>query len=431
MAFAAIVNLTIALEVSQGVARFYASESDRARQIGYASSAFWFTVGSYSLFALAALGFAPVVAESIMGQKNLEAAFKIGVVHIWANGLFYLIQNQFRWELRSAHYASVSIVMSVVTALVSVWLTWFLDFGLLGLLSGLAVGSVTGTVMGLYWLRASIRITFSASQLRQMLRFSTPLVVSGVSVWLTLYADRLMIQSLLSVEQVGLYGIGFRVASLAGLVIMGFQAALTPLVYLHYQKNETPEQLAEIFRLFFFFFLVILLFLGIYAIDLLRIMTTPEFYASSVVVIYLVPAILLSSMYVFSPGIAIAKKTHLVVWINVIGGTLNISLNFFLIPFFGIEGAALATLISYFSVFMLYLHYGQRYYRIPHRWWSIIVPFIVTVIFLVVFRLMAWSDAMRWSYGVAVLFSITAVAVASGLVGADVIRQVSRVFRYR
>ena len=38
------VRLTVALEVSQGVARYYLDEKDHNRQVLYASTAFWFTL---------------------------------------------------------------------------------------------------------------------------------------------------------------------------------------------------------------------------------------------------------------------------------------------------------------------------------------------------------------------------------------------------
>ena len=431
MAFAAFVNLTIALEISQGVARFYASEPDRTRQIEYVSSAFWFTSACYSVFAVVALSFAPAISGLIMGKNGEEATFSIGVAYIWANGLFYLIQNQFRWELRSSHYALVSIVMSVVSASASIFLIWFLDFGLKGLIAGLFIGSAMASVLGLYWLRASIRFAFNTLLLRQMLRFSAPLVLSGVTVWFGLYADRLMIQRMLSVEHVGLYGIGFRYASMAGLVILGFQAALTPLVYTYVNQKETPAHLAQIFRIFILFFLLISLCLTIYALDILRIMTTPDFYSSADVVVYLVPAILLASMYIFSPGIAIAKKTHLVVWINVIGGAVNIALNYLLIPIFGITGAASATFIGFLLVFTLYLVFGQRFYHIPHSWWSIAVPVIITATLLVIFKSVIWTDAMRWSFGVVAVVTVTGVGIFSGLIRTDEIRRVSNFLRFR
>ncbi|MRR07515.1 MAG: polysaccharide biosynthesis protein, partial [Deltaproteobacteria bacterium] len=86
------------------------------------------------------------------------------------------------------------------------------------------------------------------------------------------------------------------------------------------------------------------------------------------VVILLAPALLLSNMYIFAPGISISKKNYYKIWISVSVAALNTILNFIMIPIFGITGAALATLISAFALFLAYMSLGQKFYFIPHNW---------------------------------------------------------------
>jgi len=368
MVFAGFVNLTVALEVSQGVARYYVSEQDAERKILYASTAFWFTVFCYTLFLILALIFSTGLSRFVMGAHGLESIFRIGMIYIWLNGVSYLIQNQFRWELRSNSYAVVSLLVTCVTAAVTVTLSYILSWGLAGILYGLVAGALVGCVYGLWYLRNTFRFRFQTDRLTDMLRFSAPLVPSGIAVFVSLYVDRLMINHFLSLDEVGVYGIGFRVASTVGLVMVGFQSALTPLVYVHYREKQTPQQLALIFRLFLVSALLIFLFLSLFAKEIMQLITTSAYYSAATVVIYLVPAILLSNMYIFAPGIAIAKKTHLILYINVGGAVLNAAFNWLLIPQLGIAGAALATLLGYACVFAAYMSISQRLYFVPHQW---------------------------------------------------------------
>lgn len=368
MVFAGLVNLTVALEVSQGVARYYVSEPDADRKVLYASTAFWFTVFCYTLFLIVALMFAPALSRLVMGAQGLENMFRIGTVSIWLNGIFYLVQGQFRWELRSKHYAAVSLLVTCVTAVVAVTLAYYFEWGFAGILCGSVAGALVGCVYGVWHLRNSFRPCFQMDRLKDMLRFSAPLVPSGIAVFVSLYVDRLMINHFLSLDEVGLYGIGFRLASTVGLVMVGFQAALTPLVYVHYREEQTPQQLALIFRWFLVFALLIYLFLSLFASEILHFITTPAYYSAATVVVYLVPAILLSNMYIFAPGISIAKKTHLILYINLCGAVLNAGLNWLLIPKLGITGAALATLLGYACVFAAYMSISQRLYFVPHQW---------------------------------------------------------------
>ncbi len=428
MVFANIINLTIALEVSQGVARYYAEEKSTERKILYASSAFWFSLACYSIFLVLMWLGTDYLASYIMGQTGRETAFRIGLFFIWSNGLFLLIQNQLRWELRSREYAIVSLLMSFVGAGVSVWLAYYLHRGIDGLLIGMISGCFAGNVLGIYLLRTSFRFQFSMYRLSEMLSFSAPLVISGVASWFSLYVDRMMISYFLSIDDVGLYGIGYRLASVVNLLMIGFQSSLAPLIYSHYKNTDTPVQLERIFRFFMAFALLVYLGLTLFAFDILRIFTTESYLGGAAVVSYLVPAMLLANMYIFAPGISLAKKTHYFIWINLGGAFLNIVFNILFIPFFGIIGAALATMISYLIVFTTHMVLSQRFYPVPHHWRAIAgcAAFV---------SLMSWGwpqlfsgALMHWTTNLAAIVLYILVTVKVGLISLDELhRGVSKV----
>lgn len=369
--FGSLIALTVALEVSQGVARFYQDEQTDDGRKAFASTALWFTVLMFTAFLIASLAFAPDLSLIVIGAPHLENVFRFGVVFIWVNGLFYLLKVQLRFELRSKAYSAISIVHSLSTAGASVLLAYVFHFGIYGFLAGMIIGTAAGALLGLWYLKATFQLHFDFIKLKTMLSFSIPLVPSSIAVFVSMYIDRLMINYYLSLEEVGLYGIGFRIASISTLALIGFQMALTPLVYKHYKDLETPHQLATIFRTFLAIAIVIFLILALFADVALWILTTPAYYAASQVVVFLVPAILLSQMYIFAPGIGIAKKTHLFIWINVGGAILNTFFNWILIPQFGYVGAGIATLLGYVCVFGVYMYCSQKLYYVPHNWKAI------------------------------------------------------------
>jgi len=418
LVFGGLVNLTVALEVSQGLARFYPDEPDSARKRAYASSALWFSVGCYGLFVLAALANSAVLSTWVTGQNGLEPVFRVGVIHIGLSGIFCLLQNQFRWELRSRRYAETSLLLTFVTAGSALWFTYGLGWGLAGLLWGMVLGGVAGTVYGGWWLRHSFALEFDRHRLWEMLRFSMPLVLSGIVVWANIYIDRMMINHYLSLNEVGLYGIGYRLSSVVGLLIAGIQMALMPLVYAHHREPDTPLQLERIFRFFLAGALLMFLGLSLFARDILVIMTTPNFYSSAALVIYLVPAAMLAQMYIFAPGIGIARKTHLFFWFNLAGVIVNGTLNWVLIPMLGISGAAIATLASSACVFALCMVISQRLYPVPHGWGRLVMATILALALAILIPGMAPAGAMHWFLNI-----VGIVVMACGLIMMGLIRQ--------
>lgn len=368
LVFSSLVSLTLCLEVYQGLARAYIDATTSSKRVLLASSALWFSVGSYLLFSVVMLVNTSIFAEMILAQAGLEWCFRVGIIYIAVNGIFYLIHNQFRWQLRSREYALVSFVHSIATAGLCITFTYFMDFRLLGFLVGMLLGSLSAMLLAVVMLRGTFEFVFCQARLLEMLKFSTPLVLSSISIWASLYIDRLMISYFMSVSEVGIYGIGNRFSSVIGLLMVGFQGALTPLIYANYKNPQTPEQISRIFRAFVFLSIMSLMAIFFFRLELLRVFTTPDFYAAAEVIPYLASAILLNNMYIFFPGVDIARKTTLIIWISLLGCGLNIVLNIILIPPLGLTGAALATLLSCSGALCARIVASGKFYPVPHRW---------------------------------------------------------------
>jgi O-antigen/teichoic acid export membrane protein len=430
--FGSFVNLTVAFEISQGIARYYADGPTAESKVLYASTAFWFTCFCYLIFAVLALANSDWLSKFITGDTHYQMALNIMVLYLTVNGLFYLVQNQFRWELRSKVYSLVSIVFSLVTASSAIMFAYVFKLGLEGILLGMLTGSLVATTVGLWNLKESFRLKFSSKCLKEMLAFSTPLVPSGIAVFVSLYVDRVMLNHFYSLNEVGLYSIGYRLASISGLVMVGFQGALTPLVYKHYKDAATPEHLATIFRYFIVFALFVFLGLALFTQEILWALTTEAYYPAGALVIYMVPATLLANMYIFAPGIGIVKKTKYILYINVVGAMANVSLNWLLIPCFGMEGAAIATLLGSFFVFSCYMVLSQKFYHVRHQW----KPIVISVLLVCLLASMGQNLVSEDSGFIWVILSKLLLVICgaifiilAGLVKQDEIKRVLKVFR--
>lgn len=424
LVFANIVALTISLEINQAVSRFFVTEDDQKRKVVYSSTALWFTFFCYTTFLLPCTLFSKNISFWILGRQGLESAFQLGLVYIWVMGIFHLLQNQFRWEFRPIHYACCSILHASVTATIAVWFTWFENLGLDGLLLGMITGGIAAISYGFCFLRKSYKLRFEYTYLKKMLSYSWPLVPSGIAVWVSTYIDRMMINSFLTVEDVGLYGVGFRLASVVGLMLIGFKGALTPLVISHHKEMETPKKLEKIFRGFLALSLFMYVAVALFAYDLIRLLADDSFHAGAQVVVFLIPAILLSKMYIFAPGISIAKKTKLLFWTNTFGAFVNIVLNYVLIPTLGIKGAALATMTGYFCVFVAFMAFSQRFYYVPHNWKLILALSSIAAVTVLLVPKLDFFFLNRWTLNLLALMLFSLICLLLGTIKRSEIQQV-------
>lgn len=366
--FAALINLTVALEISQGMARSYAeiqTEEGRAR---YASTALWFSVAAYLLFTVVAILFSQPLTHLLLDSGEWEWIFKVAVIAISANGVSFFLQNQLRWLLKPLAYAVCSIVYAITTTGISIFLIAWLNWGVIGVFYGQIIGAFISGLLAWLFARKMFKMTFDISKCLEMLEFSVPLVPSSISVLVANYIDRIAIKSFMTLSDVGIYGVGFRFASVVNLLMVGFYSALTPLIYQHYRKESTPGELERIMRYFLTGTLPLIMVVSLFSQEIVRTFAAREYYSAWTVIPLLAIASVLSRMYIFAPGLDIAKKTKIIASINIIAALVNVALNIILIPSMGIAGSALATVAGSCIMFSLYMIASQKHYPAPHRW---------------------------------------------------------------
>jgi O-antigen/teichoic acid export membrane protein len=382
-----LVLLTVAIEISQAVARFLPEGTDEER-IAIASTALVFSVGAYAIFGVVGWIAATEIRTWLIGDAADDLTVRLAVVATCLNGIFQLTAGVLRFQLRASRFAIATLSSSVVTIAVGVLLLTVAGMGIDAIFVGQIVGGMIGILFCAAFSRRLYRPILDFEWLGPMLRFSAPLVPSSIGVFVLLFVDRFAISQLMTVADVGVFGIGYRLASAVSLLSVGAQMAVTPLVYARHADPATPKALEQIFRHFVAAALLVGLVLSLFAEDILRIITTPAYFGGAVVVPLLVPALFLANLYVFMPGLEIAKRTAAFAVINLSGALLNLALNFLFIPILGILGAALATLTSAAAVFTALAIASQRVYPVPHRWPRLLAALASTVaVYVAVTRL--------------------------------------------
>ena len=378
--FVVLVKVIFALEINQGVARYFSDTKDRAERTKYASTGLWFAVGALGLFLLGSWVLAADGSELLLGSSGDASLFRLGALYAFSYGLLDVVQNQLRWQLQPSSFAVTVVLQTALSVAVSLGLILVFDAGAAGMIYGYFAGTTIGALIGLYFARKSFSLTFDVGKLKEMLSFSFPLVIVVLGSTSMRYVDRIAIKELLSVDDVGLYAVAFRIAALMTLVTIGVQGALTPLVFSYFRDERTPAELARIFRYFLLISLTAFIGLSLFPDVAVKALAGPEFSGAATLVPLLAAAILLSGLYIFTPGLWIAKKTGRVALINITSAALNGGLNFILIPFWGISGAAWATVASASLRFGAQMVSSQRIYHVPHQWRALGPAFGVSVL---------------------------------------------------
>ncbi|MGH7180805.1 MAG: oligosaccharide flippase family protein, partial [Nitrospiraceae bacterium] len=398
----ALLNLVLPLEVSQGMVRLQADEKDLRRKADYASTAFWFTASVFGGFVVLAWITREYLSRWLFGASGYELVFSLAVLAMTFNALLYVVQNQLRFNLQSRAFGLSNVLLALVTMAGSVALIVGLSTGVSGYFIASLGGNVVALVFGVAMVSKPrvVDLRFNPVQLREMLAFSAPLVLSGVAVYLTSYADRWLVRYWLGLESLGLYGVAFRIASVTGVVVASLQMAITPLVLRNYSDPQTPLVLRTLLTCLLAAILPAVGLLAALSKELVVFFAGSNFEAAAPAAGWLSLGVVLTSLYVFAPGMGLAKQTKRIALVNGAVSGCNVTLGLVLIPILGIMGAALAYVAGGLAMITLYFKGSHRFYAIPYPFRRYTASLMVILIVLTVFavsdlqlswRLVVWA----------------------------------------
>lgn len=195
----------------------------------------------------------------------------------------------------------------------------------------------------------------SKSVMKELLRFCLPLVPSTVFWWVTSVSDRYMVAFMRSEAENGLYAVAYKIPTLLTYVVTIFNDAwkLSAVSDADNEKERAGfySQIYKYYQSIMFMGGAALCF---FSWIISRILFAEGFREAWIFVPILTVATVFTAFDTFlGSAYFTVKKTGMSFYTSLIGAVLNIVLNFLLIPNYGAMGASVATLASYFAVFII------------------------------------------------------------------------------
>ena len=187
---------------------------------------------------------------------------------------------------------------------------------------------------------------------------SFPVLLSIISIVIYMRIDQVMINLLLSEKDVGIYSVSVRIVEMFHFIPKIIMVSYLPILLI--SKNYTFE-LIKINSLLFKISILFIFFIFVLSKYITSILFG-EIYMESVLTTILLS---ISLIFVFF-GVAnehwyISKNLQKYYALNVfIGAITNIILNYFLIPSFGISGAAYSTILTYLLIIFLFDIFNKK-----------------------------------------------------------------------
>ena len=279
-----------------------------------------------------------------------------------------LVQEILRSSERVVPLVGLKIGQFVLAAGFTIWFVAGLKQGTEGallarLIATLVVGTISAAVLVKF-----VHFSFDRSLLKQALAYSLPLLPHFLSFGILMASDRIILGWYLPLSEVGIYTIGFQIGSVLMFFLLAGNNSLIPLFgQLNITDRQAVEKLVRIITYYIFGLTFIGLGIALFSPFIINLLTPVSYHAAAMVVPWIVLGYLFMALYLPSSHVItlIAGETRRIGIYTSGAATLNIGLNIWLIPKFGMMAAAITTAATYLVLFITVFLYAQSKQPLP------------------------------------------------------------------
>ena len=291
---------------------------------------------------------------------------------------FNVIDCYFQSQVQSKYVVIVQFIQLLITSLIKIFLIinkatliWFaivflIDQALLAIL-----------LLSIYRWKKEWFSVFSVrwELAKQLFTNAWPLIFSGMMVSIYMKIDLIMIKEMLDAKAVGIYAAAVKLCEVLYFLPVVVMSSLFPAI-VEARKKDLIVYRKQVYRIYEIMIgataivAIITTFLADWIVNILYGSIYQE--AATILQIY-IWAFVFVSLGVVSSKYLVAENLEIyAMYRSILGAIINITLNWYLIPIYGIKGAAIATLITQIFVAYLFLFCFQS---TRYNFWTVTSAF--------------------------------------------------------
>jgi O-antigen/teichoic acid export membrane protein len=360
----------------QALMTFYQQAGNDRERRQVVSATFLLVVGSCLAGGAAALVFSPYLGTWLTPDLSTSARapapflLRLAVLGILLEPLCLIPLALMQARSESAGYVLVVVGQFILRIGLCILLVRYLHWGVTGTLTATAAtGALFGLTLSLRELGKGLAWP-AIHHLRALVAFSLPMLPGGLCFFLLHHGDRFFLLHYCSTSDVGLYGLGYKVAMVVG------SFSLTPLYMVWsarlYGVARQPDS-ANVFGRVFTRILAAYLFVGLglclFAKEVVIFLGGPDYRAAA----WFVPPVVFACFFqsassLMDAGFYVRHRTGVKLAITMATTAVMLLLYCTLIPRWGSKGAALATLGGFTFLSLATFFVTQRMFPVHYEW---------------------------------------------------------------
>ena len=334
---------------------------------------------------------------------NVTTVILIGLTS-YGHAIVNFAQTCFIYEKKALSNLVLSLSVSITTVLLSVYLiNIFSDSNrYYGRMIGMAIPYCVIALILFIIIYKKSPVGYDNKYWKYGIVVGGPILFHSLSQIILVQSDRVMMQMIgISSSEIGIYSMFYTLTAVLSTILGALNNSWCPFYYDDI-NNENWILIEKKSKNYIELFTVLCVGFLLLSREVSYLMADSSYWRGINIIPLLSIAVYFTFMYQFPVNFEFFyKKTKLISICTVCTALLNVILNAFLIPKYGMYGAALATAISYFVLFVAHYysvtHMKNHFYHI--RMNTFVLGFIGLFLGIVMFYLLSSYWYIRWILG--------------------------------
>lgn len=353
--FATILGWFLGLQIFSGMWRYY-YELDGENQTKLVKSSFGFSIIiNFIILTLTIIIIQFPIVKNLGYNNILIIVLVASFVGYFANQGVSIL----RLQRKATVFLKLNISQSILYFILVILFVVVFRQGIVSIFYGQLIAGIFLLIIFFFFMGNSKYLSFSYDKelTKKMLAFSIPLIPANLAMWVLNSSDIFFIKHFYTMSDVGIYAFSYKIVMVVQvLLVIPISQAWTPFIFSRIKdKDFIKKKINQMLQLFFAAGFILVIFLSFFTKDILSLFAK-EGYLEGTKIIFVagLSYIMYGGCMLMAIGYHISEKTKLLPKYFAYGAITNIILNYFFIKWFGLMGAAIATFLSFFLIFLLY-----------------------------------------------------------------------------
>lgn len=343
------------------------------------------------------------IGNLIFNEHGYEFFVRIAAAILFFDTLCNMPYLVLRAEEKSTTYTIIRIGRFILELILNLFFIMYLKLGVKGILYANLVSAIINLIALFPFQIKYLQGDYSWKSVRGLLRFGLPMVPNGLAYLIVEISDRYLMPRLINKEILGEYAANHKLGTILLLLVIAFRTAWQPFFLKVAKQSDAKQIYSRVMTYYLFIAAFVVLTVTMTIEYIVKIPIAPgmtllgESYWGGVKII---PIILFSylmfGVYVnLTVGIYIKKKSEWMVIFTGLAAIVNVSSNFYLMPTYGMMGAAYANMLAYFVMMVSIFIANQKLYHIVYEYGRIFWIICYLAIAIVLYYYLDLNILMR------------------------------------